>query len=348
MKKLKSGFLTLIGLPNAGKSSLLNKIIGTRLAIVSPKAQTTWSCLRGFLSRDDVRLAITDTPGLHEGSIALNNAIRKNALMAVKLANSDKKTETSFERIAWVVDAKDFLASLYDKTTKAYRWDQDTLERAIGKESIAATVFRNEGLKLPLTIRAVLVFNKIDLLRTGQLDALKEHMPTVIQTAQSVFSDIKESFLVSTKADDGQKSVDSFLNAIVETLPETSLEEAQIFDEETLTDQPLRYFAGEYLREQCYLQLGAELPYSVAVEIDEFREEPNLMRVHAVVHVERESQKPIVLGRGGLKMKSMATEARLRMEELFGCKVFLGVKVKVSPQWAREAHLVNRFGYQQK
>jgi GTP-binding protein Era len=130
---------------------------------------------------------------------------------------------------------------------------------------------------------------------------------------------------------------------VAATLPES---EEELFDAEALSDQPMRALAGEFVREQCFLRLGHELPYEIAVEIDEFDEkDPKCLRVQAVLHVERESQKSIVIGTKGAKVKEIGTEARLRMERFLDRKVFLGIKVKVTPGWSRRESDVERFGY---
>jgi GTP-binding protein Era len=146
---------------------------------------------------------------------------------------------------------------------------------------------------------------------------------------------------ISVKSGEG---IDEWFAAAAELLPEGK--SGELFDREALSDQHLRDFAAEYIREQCFLQLGEEIPYSIAVQIESFDEtDPALVRIEATLHVERDGQKAIVIGQGGAKIKSLGTKAREKMEALVGHKVFLGLRVKVTPQWSREKVWVERFGY---
>lgn len=319
MTKVKAGFLTLLGLPNAGKSSLLNKLVGEQLAIVTPKAQTTWQLLRGFVSRPGLELVLTDTPGLQDGSKALNAIIAKNAAMAVNMANEGG------ELVALVIDAADIGRRIKEK-------------KHLGLEPIK-NVLENQCGKLPLKIAVIPTFNKADLVRKAEYR--REIEEAVLPLLRETFSDVKAPHWVSVLSEEG---VEKWFETINELLPLN--EPGQLFEEDALSDQNIRQFAGEYVREQCFMQLGAELPYSIAVQIETFDEsEKDLIRIEATLHVERDSQKGIVLGKGGAKIKSIGTQAREKIERLVGKKVYLGLKVKVTPHWAREAKWVRRFGY---
>ena len=319
MTKVKAGFLTLLGLPNAGKSSLLNKLVGEQLAIVTPKAQTTWQLLRGFVSRPGMELVLTDTPGLQDGSKALNAIIAKNAAMAVNLANEGG------ELVALVIDAADIGRRIKDK-------------KYLGLEPIK-NVLENQCGKLPLKIAVIPTFNKADLVRKDEYR--REIENAVLPLLREVFSDVKTPHWVSVLSNEG---IDTWFETINELLPLN--EPGQLFEEDALSDQNIRQFAGEYIREQCFMQLGAELPYSIAVQIETFDEsDKDLIRIEATLHVERDSQKGIVLGKGGAKIKAIGTKAREKIERLVGKKVYLGLKIKVTPHWAREEKWVKRFGY---
>lgn len=319
MSKIKAGFVTLLGLPNAGKSSLFNKLVGSQLAIVTPKAQTTWQLMRGYLSRPDLEIVVTDTPGLQEGTKALNAIIAKNAALAVKVANEGG------ELVAVVIDAADIGRRIREK-------------KHFGLEPIK-NVLGSQCGQLPLKLTVIPTFNKADLVRKPEYR--REIEEVVMPLFHETFSDVRAPHWVSVQSNEG---IEEWLNAIHALMPES--EKGQLFDEDALSDQNMRQFASEYIREQCFMQLGAEIPYSVAVQISTFDEsDPNLTRIEAVIHVERESQKGIVLGTGGAKIKSIGTKAREKIEHLTGNKVFLGLKVKVTPHWAREESWVKRFGY---
>ncbi|MEW6055895.1 MAG: GTPase Era [Bdellovibrionota bacterium] len=316
---LKCGFVTLVGLPNAGKSSLLNRLVGEELAIVTPKAQTTWQTLRGFLAKPDLELVITDTPGLQEGTVALNAALRKNAAKALSLAAQGN------ELIGLVIDAAELGARLRDK-------------KPLGLEPIRRVIEEECG-RLPLSIPCVLILNKSDLVRKQPYrDELEE---IASKEFKGVFSSMQKILWTSVKTGEG---IENCLEEFKAVLPMG--QSGSLFDTEDLTDQNLRGFAAEFVREQCFLQLGAEIPYSIAVEITQFDEkDPKISRIEATLHVERESQKSIVLGEGGKKIKAIGMKAREKLERLLGRKVFLGLRVKVTPHWAREARWVERFGY---
>lgn len=312
--------MTLVGLPNAGKSSLLNRLVGEAVAIVTPKAQTTRTNMRGFVVRDGIKLVVTDTPGLQDGAKALNQALSRNATRALKDAAQGR------ELVAFVVDLFDIVMRLQaGKTTNL-----ETLP-----ELFARDVDSGGRLKMPV----IPVMNKSDAIKNADDRAKAEAY--VRGLLEKAFESVQPTIFISSKSGAG---VDEFLTDRVAPLLEESDEE--LFQEDLLTDQPMREIAAEFIREQCFLCLGHELPYSVAVEIDKFDEkDPRMLRIEALLHVERESQKAIVIGTGAAKIKEIGMNARRRLEGFLGQKVFLGLKVKVSPNWSKEERLVERFGY---
>lgn len=319
MEKIKSGFITLLGLPNAGKSSLLNRLVGEELAIVTPKAQTTWQLLRGYIARPNFEAVITDTPGLQEGTKALNVALAKNAARALEVAREGG------ELIALVVDAADIGRRLKDKKHLGLDAIKNVLERECGK--------------LPIRLPVVVTFNKADLVRKPEYRA--EIEGAVMPLARELFTEVLGQAWVSVASGEG---LHAWTQTLEQALP--SGEKGSLFDEDALSDKNLRDFAAEFIREQCFMQLGAEIPYSIAVQIETFNEsDPKLTRIEAVLHVERESQKAVVLGAKGSKIKAIGTKSREKIERLIGKQVFLGIKVKVTPHWAREGKWVERFGY---
>lgn len=319
MSTLKSGFVTLIGLPNAGKSSLLNRLVGEQLAIVTPKAQTTWQLLRGYVQQPDLEMVITDTPGLQEGTKALNVSLAKNASLALSAARQGG------ELIAFVVDAAEIGRKIKEK-------------KPIGLEGLKGVIERDCG-KLPLKLPCVPTLNKADLVRKD------EHRREIEQAVAAIVAEIFEKpqkpIWVSVPTGEGMSQ---WLDLVKGLLPDG--EKGRLFDEDALTDQNLRQFAAEFIREQCFMQLGAEIPYSIAVQIETFDErDPKITRIEAMLHVERDSQKAVVVGAGGSKIKAIGTKAREKIEQLIGKKVFLGLKVKVTPHWSKDPKWVERFGY---
>jgi GTP-binding protein Era len=318
---LHTGFLTLIGLPNAGKSSLLNRLVGEDLAIISPKAQTTRVNLRGYVLRKELKLVVTDTPGLQDGTKALNQALSRAALQAMKTASQGG------EVVALVVDGAHARYCLRNA-------------KPMGLEQLASLVKEHCGVDM-ISAVCIPVINKADLFTQKDREALST---AVCDIAREVFSNLKPAVFISTQ---NEKGVEPFLTALKEVLPTSrNAQDVDLFEEDLITDQPLRDFAAEFVREQCFLKLGQELPYSVAVEIESFDESsPQMMKIQAAIHVERESQKAIVIGTKGMKIKEIGTAARERFERFTGKKAFLGLKVKVTPNWSKENEHVARFGY---
>jgi GTP-binding protein Era len=320
---LKCGFLTLLGLPNAGKSSLLNTLVGEGVAIVTPKAQTTWTLMRGYMSEPDLQAVITDTPGLQAGTKAINQALTKNVSMAVKSAIQGN------ECIALVVDAYAVAEALEQKKPTELQKIFESLSMSFGK--------------LPLELPAILVLNKADRLRFADArKAVEEHARSYVSR---LFVATDQPYVwLSTRTGSG---ISEFKALLHRQFPEGT--PGSLFDPDDLSDQSIRSMASEFIREQCFMQLGSELPYAVAVQIEQFDESSGpIPRVEATLHVERESQKAIVIGKGGLKLRSLGAAARQKIETLVDKQIFLGLKVKVTPHWSREQNWVKRFGYLQE
>lgn len=283
----KAGFVTIVGRPNAGKSTLLNRLVGERLAIVSPKPQSTRDRVVGILSDEHSQIVLLDTPGLLEPRYGLHRAMLHAAQKAI--ADADV--------IVHLVDASE---------------DQprDLVELA----------------QLPARPKApvLLVLNKADRLSPARRTELLERHPGAL--------------LLAGGTGDG---VDALLEAIRDRLPESPF----LYDAEDVSTQQLRFFVAEFLREVVLEQLEDEVPYGVAVEIEEFREATDPVYIRAVLHVERESQKRILIGAGGSRIKTIGQEARRRIEPLVGRPVFLDLWVKVLHNWRRNAASLARLGY---
>ncbi len=283
----KAGFVTLVGRPNAGKSTLLNRLVGEHLAIVSPKPQSTRDRVVGILTDDDSQIVLLDTPGLLEPRYGLHRAMLHAAQKAI--ADADV--------IVHLVDAVE--------------------DRPADLRLLA---------QLPQTPAApvLLVLNKADRLGAAQRTALAAEYPHAV-------------FLSGSTGE----GLEALLGEIRARLPESPF----LYDREDISTQQLRFFVAEFLREVVLEQLDEEVPYGVAVEIEEFREHADPVYIRAVLHVERESQKRIIIGGGGARIKAIGQAARARIEPLVGRPVFLDLWVKVLHNWRRNAAALSRLGY---
>ncbi|MFZ1201890.1 MAG: GTPase Era, partial [Desulfobacterales bacterium] len=275
----RSGFVAIVGAPNAGKSTLLNRILGQKISITSQKPQTTRNRILGVLHRPQAQLVFIDTPGVHKASDPLNVRIVETAL-------------SSLEEV-------DVILVLIDAVRS------DASSEALMVKKIKA------GNK-----PVILALNKIDLMAKADLLPLIDRWSAVYP-----FKDI-----VPVSAETGAQ-VDRLLAAL-----ETVLSAGPpFFPDDTVTDLPERFIAAEMIREKVYRLTGEEIPYATAVTIDTFEEEKKgaLVRIHATIHMERDSQKAIIIGKGGRMLKSIGEKSRLEIERFLGVKVFLKLFVRV-------------------
>ena len=298
MSEHRAGFVTLLGCPNVGKSTLLNALLGQKIAIVTPKPQTTRDRMIGVLPVDGAQLVFVDTPGVHRGRTALNRHMVQVATESLE----------DVDAICFVTDASCGLGK------------QD---RAVLK--LAASSGR------PI----IGVINKVDLVKKGKLLPLMETLHGL--------HDFATIIPVSSTTRDG-------LSPLVEELVKLMPASHPLYDAESLTDRPVRYIVAELLREQLMLALGQEVPYSVAVEITRFKQRPerSLVDIDATIHVERDSQKGIVLGKGGQQLRDASTAARLEMEKLLEQQVFLRTHVRVEPNWTKSEKGMAKLGYSRR
>lgn len=290
----RCGTVAIIGRPNVGKSTLLNRLLGQKLAITSHKAQTTRHALLGVKSRDDGQILYVDTPGVHQrGSNALNRRLNRTARAA--LADVDL--------ILFVVEALRF-----------------TDEDALALEAAAAAG--------PPVLAAV---NKVDRVKVK---------PALLPYLQKLGERHAFVEVVPLSARTGDQ-VPLLEERILERLPAGE----RLFPDDQLTDRSQRFFAAELLREQLTRRYAQELPYAVTVEIERFEDHGGRYLIHAIVWVEREGQKAIIIGRGGEALKATATEARRQMQQMFGCPVHLEVWVKVKASWSSDDAALVSLGY---
>ena len=284
----KCGFIALSGAPNAGKSTLLNRIVGTKIAIVTPKVQTTRSRMSGIAIRGPGQLIFIDTPGIFKAKRRLERAMVAAAWSG--LVDADLAVV--------VVDG--------DRAAKSPgKMDPDTADIVAGLKRVKA--------------RAVLALNKIDLV---QAESLLE--VTRVHDSSGVFERI---FMISAATGDG-------VDDLVDHLGEGLRPGPWLYPEDQLTDVPMRVMAAEVTREQAFLQLHQELPYALTVETESWEErEDGAVRIDQIILIQRESQKGMVVGKGGARIKSIGAAARGELEKLLGRKVHLFLHVKARPNW---------------
>ena len=291
---MKTGFAALIGRPNAGKSTLLNRLIGTKVAIVSDKPQTTRNRILAVKNYDNGQVVFVDTPGIHRPLHRLN----------VRMV--DAAVETLRE--------VDVIVLLFDASTKPGQGD-----------GYVANLLRD--LRTPV----ILVLNKVDLVAKARLLPLMEQ-------AQRWHA-FEAIVPISAATGDGVEKLESVL---LDLMPEGEAG----FPDDYLTDQPERALVAETVREKVLQNTRAELPFSTAVVVDEFDEEERerILRLYCTIFVETESQKPIIIGRAGEMIKKIGTEARHDLEQFFGTKVFLDLRVKVNAAWRDNDRVLDDIG----
>jgi len=283
----RAGIVTVVGKPNAGKSTLLNRIIGQKLAIVSPKPQSTRDRIVGIHTEGDVQMIIFDTPGLLNPKYALQRVMRVTALAALHDADV----------LIYVVDATD------------------------GRpEPLPVAASLDTAPAAPV----IMALNKADLLSRGNREDLASAHPDAV-------------FISATTGE----GVSELLEQAARRLPTSPF----LYPADEVSTQTLRFFAAELIRETALEQLSDEVPYSVACEIEEFREGKKPVYIRAVLHVERDSQKRILIGAKGQRVRSIGQAARLKVEALLEEDVYLDLWVKVLPNWRKNAHALARFGY---
>jgi GTP-binding protein Era len=289
----KSGFVAVVGRPNAGKSTLVNALVASKVSIVTPVPQTTRNRILGILHRPEAQVIFMDTPGVHKPLSRLNEQM----MNFVRQALADR----------------DLALLIVDASEKFGRGDEFVI-----------------SLLNQYTPRTILALNKVDRVHKPDL------LPLIDRYAK--LYGFEEIFPISAQHGEG---LEGLLAAIIQRLPEGPL----YFPADEYTDQPERFLASEIIREKVIRHTRQEMPYVTAVLLDKFEEGELITRLYATIVVEKESQKPIVIGAGGARLKEIGSEARLELEKLFPPKVYLELFVKVLPHWRDDKAMIAELDY---
>ncbi|SFA70432.1 GTP-binding protein Era [Acetitomaculum ruminis DSM 5522] len=292
----KSGFVTLIGRPNVGKSTLMNKIIGQKIAITSNKPQTTRNRIQTVYTCDEGQIIFVDTPGIHKAKNKLGDY----------MVNAAKKSFNEVDVILWLVEPSDFIGA--------------------GEKSITEDLSK---VKVPV----ILVINKMDTIVYNEV--LK-----YIDTYRKIY-DFAEIIPVSAKKGDG---IDDLISTVFKYLPYGPM----FYDEETVTDQPVKQIAAEMIREKALHRLSEEIPHGIAVVIESMKETKKSVEIEATIICERDSHKGIIIGKQGSMLKRIGIDSRKDIEHMLEKHVNLKLWVKVKKDWRDSDFLIKNFGYDKK
>ena len=288
----KSGFVNIVGSPNVGKSTLMNRLVGEKLSIVTSKAQTTRHRILGIVNDEDYQIVFSDTPGVVNAAYKLHEAMMEYVNASIKDADV----------LIFITDTKENEMN-----------HQETLEKI-------------QKVKVPV----LCLINKIDLSDqekvTERYEYWQEKLPNALIYPVSALHDF---------------NVASVWAKILELVPENPA----YYDKEELSDRPMRFFVSEIIREKIFIHCDKEVPYSCQVEIEEYLEEPNITRIRALIIVERDSQKGILIGKGGEMLKRIGRESRLEIEKVIDQKVFMETFVKVDKDWRSTENKLKKYGY---
>ncbi|MDP8952391.1 MAG: GTPase Era [Actinomycetota bacterium] len=292
----KSGFVAVLGRPNVGKSTLVNRLVGAKVSLTSPRPQTTRGPIRGVRNGEGYQVVFVDTPGSQKPRDTLRSRMQKQVL--------DSLSES------------DVVLLLFDATQA---------QKGLGPgDRYVARLVAQSGMP------AIACINKVDLLPDPSAA-----FPVVEEV--STLADYEDTFLISARAG---LNVEPLMDSVVGLLPPGP----RYFPEGTVTDYPESLVLAEYIREKALTALREEVPHAVAVEIDEVERKGNVTVVYAIIHVERASQRMIVLGKGGKTIKQIGTEARRDVERLLGTRIYLDLRVKVTPGWRNDPRFLERLG----
>lgn len=293
-KSHKAGFVSIIGKPNVGKSTLMNAMVGERLSIITSKAQTTRHRIMGILSGEDFQVVYSDTPG----TLVPQYELQQSMMRFVNASLED-------------ADIILFVTDLYEKYDA-----EDPIFEKINK----------------CDVPVIFLLNKIDQAKGSQANDKMTYWKELVKAGKYMQISALEGV-----------NVPEVFAEILSVIPE----HPAYFPKDEITDKPERFFAAEIVREKIFMHYKKEVPYSTQVVVNEFSEEEDIIRMRAVIYVERKSQKGIIIGKAGSALKKVATEARLEMETFFQKKVFLETFVKVEADWRKKELKLKRFGYEQ-
>jgi len=289
----RSGFVNILGNPNVGKSTIMNALVGEKLSIITPKAQTTRHRIMGIVNGEDFQIVYSDTPGI----------LRPQYKLQETMMNFVNSALSDADMILYVTDVNERTA-----------YEGEYIDKI--KES---------------GIPVIIAVNKVDLTNQDNLEKVVASWHVAFPDSPVIPISALKSF-----------NLDSLLNAILAKLPENP----PFFPKDQLTDKYERFFASEIIREKILVNYKKEIPYSVEIEIESFKDEKDIIKIRALIHVTRDSQKGIIIGHKGSMLKRVGTEARRDMEDFFRKKVFLELYVKVTKDWRDKPLVLKRFGYQ--
>ncbi len=290
----RAGYAVLVGRPNVGKSTLLNRLLGQKLVITSHKPQTTRHSILGINTLEQGQVLYVDTPGIHQrGGKAMNRYLNRAAITAM----------VGVDLIVFVLDVNDWTDE-----------DQMVLKQIL-------------ETRLPVLVAA----NKMDLVQPRE-----NLLPLLAELSAN--TEIEKLIPVSARSGD---NCDELQQQILQLLPEGG----NIFPEDQVSDRPERFFASELIREQITRRYHKELPYAVSIQIEQFEELPHVIRILAIIWVERDNQKGILVGKRGLALKEASTEARKKLEAFFEQKIYLRLWVKVKKSWSNDLSSLAQLGY---
>ncbi|HBX20390.1 GTPase Era [Limibacterium fermenti] len=291
-KKHRSGFVNIVGNPNVGKSTLMNRLVGEKISIITAKAQTTRHRIIGIVNAPEYQIVYSDTPGVLRPNYKLQESMLRFSLSALDDADV----------LLYVTDVVETIDKNDDFLSKVQRTETPVL----------------------------LLINKIDQSNQEELEKMVERWSDLLPRA--------EIYPISALNNFG---IDRVKQRVMELLPESP----PYFEKDALTDKPARFFVTEIIRGKALLYYQKEVPYSMEIVVEEFKDEPDILRIRAIVMVERETQKGIVIGHKGAALKKLGTEARKDIERFFEKKVFLQLYVKVEPDWRNRDNMLKTFGY---